>query len=70
MSLLDLDATKIPLPHNVSVLSVLDKEVAPADAMVIGTNENLSLSASLEQPLLKCLLPDSDAVLVQVCIKC
>lgn len=70
MPLLNLYAPKVPLSHDLRVLSVLNEEVSSANAVVIRADEYLSLSALLEQPLLKSLLPDTDSMTLQVSVQC
>ena len=70
MSLLNLDAPEIPLSDNLSVLSLLDEEVSSANTVIVRADEELPLSALLEQPLLKSLLPDTDTVTLQVGVEC
>ena len=70
MSLLNLYAPEIPLPDNLRVFSVLNQEVTSANTMVVRADENLALSAFLEQPLLESLLPDTDIMTLQVSFQC
>ena len=70
MSLLNLNASKIPLPDNLRVLSVLNEEVSSANAVIVRADEHLSLSALLEQSLLKGLLPYIDTMMPQVGVQC
>jgi hypothetical protein len=70
MSLLNLNASEIPLPDDLRVLSVLNQEVSPANAVIVRADEHLSLSTLLEQSLLKSLLPDTDTMTPQVGVQC
>jgi len=70
MSLLNLNTPEIPLPDNLRVLSVLNQEVTSANAVIVRADEHLSLSALLEQSLLKSLLPDADTMMPQVGVQC
>jgi len=67
--LLNLNTATIPLPHQFCILSVLNQKVAAPFAMIIRTNEDGRLSASFEQSLLKCLLPNVMPILPQVFVQ-
>jgi hypothetical protein len=70
MSLLNFYAPDVPLPDNLRVLSVLNEKVSSANAMIVRADEQLSLTALLEQSLLKSLLSDTDTMIPQVGVQC